>query len=878
MKKSLVLILALALVFCFATTALASTDFSDIGDQTQDVQDAIYKLAALGMVNGYEDGTWRPGDQITRAEFAKIACLAGGFSASYDALSNVSTPFPDVKVGVWYTGWVNLAYSQGYMKGDVTGTFRPNDPISENEVITVLLRLLGYNDNLAGQWPVDYVRQAGLLGILDDVKVAGNVPATRATVAVLTDAILSENLVAWSKDSEVFEEREFSGDTRTLLVSSFSGGSASDVLVGGWGYSDWDDDTLALDYDDATLPADFADTFKISSGLNLWDMNGKYVDAIYSTSDDEMLYLDITSTELFVSDVEFVKAGKISLDGKTYPVVDEENISGYDTSYLMDLAIGADEDAADDDMEFTGGSAKAYLNSDGEVYRLDVYIDADGQVTAEDGGIIEEVDTDECYIDFYSGSEFGSPETDFDGVEVSVIKDGQLTKDLDALETGDSVSVWTSNDGNGDIEYMIYVNRTVAADTFTKKTADKYTVGGTAYWLNDEGASYTEDGEEYANLSGSDIADYLGSDIALTLNRAGCISSVSVEEAGTADTVLGVLLDYSTSGTVSTTVNQIKVFNSEGKVATYDVVDKAYNISSGDYKDLSFDYDAGSLIKFRLDSDGAIDKAINLGALGSEDSSLDADDDYNEITIGTTVYNVDSSTAIFNVTWDDGFGSDIDEVTLVTLADLLKADVSTDGCYYVEDGDNLTALVLNDFGASSTGNYGILSDWGYTTADYDYVTELADGTLYNTDSESGAQDDIEAMLANDLFSFDVDSDTITDVRALVMIDADDTTADVYEYEASALTLAGNDVVIPSGITSSRIRIDDTQYQYSSDTAVFDYSKFDAPKKLTSSAIASIDTDKKEVAVFLNDADEVVLVVIFNQSDDAVITVHPTVIP
>lgn len=81
MKKSLVFLLALVMVFAFATSAFA-VEYSDISDQSQLVQDAIYKLSALNIVQGYEDGTWQPDANITRAEFAKIACLAGAMATA----------------------------------------------------------------------------------------------------------------------------------------------------------------------------------------------------------------------------------------------------------------------------------------------------------------------------------------------------------------------------------------------------------------------------------------------------------------------------------------------------------------------------------------------------------------------------------------------------------------------------------------------------------------------------------------------------------------------------------------------------------------------------------------------------------------------------
>ena len=114
MKRIVPFLLACLLLFAVATNAFAAT-YGDIATQPQAVQDAVYKLSALQIVNGYEDGTWRPDGNITRAEFAKIACLAGGYGNSYQSLNNTVSSFPDVSTGLWYTGWVNLAQGAGYM-------------------------------------------------------------------------------------------------------------------------------------------------------------------------------------------------------------------------------------------------------------------------------------------------------------------------------------------------------------------------------------------------------------------------------------------------------------------------------------------------------------------------------------------------------------------------------------------------------------------------------------------------------------------------------------------------------------------------------------------------------------------------------------------
>ena len=169
MKKFLVVLLSAMMVFAFATTAFAAGQYSDVADLSKETQDAISKLSALEIIGGYPDGTFKPSATITRAEFAKMACVASGMQESADILVNTASQFSDVKAGEWYTGYINLAVSQGFVKGYPDGTFKPNNTITNAEVITVILRILGYNDNLPGPWPVDYVAKAGALEITSGV-------------------------------------------------------------------------------------------------------------------------------------------------------------------------------------------------------------------------------------------------------------------------------------------------------------------------------------------------------------------------------------------------------------------------------------------------------------------------------------------------------------------------------------------------------------------------------------------------------------------------------------------------------------------------------------------------------------------------------------
>ena len=65
------------------------------------------KLAAVGVVTGDPEGTFRPDDNITRAEVAVIICKLKGAESAVEDLKGQASKFSDVAVGEWYTGAIN---------------------------------------------------------------------------------------------------------------------------------------------------------------------------------------------------------------------------------------------------------------------------------------------------------------------------------------------------------------------------------------------------------------------------------------------------------------------------------------------------------------------------------------------------------------------------------------------------------------------------------------------------------------------------------------------------------------------------------------------------------------------------------------------------
>lgn len=92
-------------------------------------------MARMGIVNGYPNGTFRPDQPITRAEFAKVA-------ARFDSLDfPENNAFVDVPASHWANLYVNSAYEKGWINGYSDGKFEPERNISRAEVMALVNRM-----------------------------------------------------------------------------------------------------------------------------------------------------------------------------------------------------------------------------------------------------------------------------------------------------------------------------------------------------------------------------------------------------------------------------------------------------------------------------------------------------------------------------------------------------------------------------------------------------------------------------------------------------------------------------------------------------------------------------------------------------------------
>ena len=194
MKKLLALMLSMAMVFTIGTSVMA---YPDVEEGTY-VSEAVTVLSNLDILNGYEDGTFKPEATITRAEMAKIVCETLG----YYSMGSDKTPFDDVEPKHWAAGYINTAASLGIINGYGNGKFGPEDTVTYEQAVKMVVCALGYEAMAAdrGGWPAGYTSVAANIGL-----TKGMSSSVRGDIAVLIYNALT---------TPVMEQTSYGSDTR----------------------------------------------------------------------------------------------------------------------------------------------------------------------------------------------------------------------------------------------------------------------------------------------------------------------------------------------------------------------------------------------------------------------------------------------------------------------------------------------------------------------------------------------------------------------------------------------------------------------------------------------------------------------------------------
>ena len=194
LKKIVNLVLVIALILTSTVTVFADTYPSDV--MNTPLLMPVKFLIDKKVMTGYEDGTFKPENPITRAEIAVAVAKMTNRTSDLENMSKKNV-FADMTGYDWAKGYINALVDAGVIKGKTTTTYAPASNITYAELITILIRT---NSGAAseldnnGTWPNNYIQYVQLYNMLGDVTVTDwNAPATRGDTAKLIYRFMPKN-------------------------------------------------------------------------------------------------------------------------------------------------------------------------------------------------------------------------------------------------------------------------------------------------------------------------------------------------------------------------------------------------------------------------------------------------------------------------------------------------------------------------------------------------------------------------------------------------------------------------------------------------------------------------------------------------------------
>ncbi len=185
MRKSIATVLIIIMLFSVSFTAYADVVYTP--------RSAQILLKSLNIMSGDQNGNMNLDQNLTRAEFAKIAVNASKYKNSVALGAKISV-FKDCTYTHWAAPYVKVAVTNGVITGYPDGTFKPENNVLYEEAITVMLKLLGYtNEDFGNSWPYGQASLAANLGLNDNMTAVIGQYLTRQDVLSLTYNTLAAN-------------------------------------------------------------------------------------------------------------------------------------------------------------------------------------------------------------------------------------------------------------------------------------------------------------------------------------------------------------------------------------------------------------------------------------------------------------------------------------------------------------------------------------------------------------------------------------------------------------------------------------------------------------------------------------------------------------
>lgn len=579
-KKVIALLMALTVML----SAVSVSAFDDVSEDHK-YKNAISSLVSLGLLAGYEDGTFRPDNTITRAEFAAVMTRVlnmESFVSSMDATS----VFTDMKnadgSNHWSNGYVKFAYDTGIISGMGDGTFAPDSPVTYEQAIKMVVCTLGYGDSAVekGGWPQGYLEVATTeLGLAKNASVSpSSSPASRGVVAQIVYNSLNVELVEKASNGQsvttnktLLKDKLKVSEFKNYMITNVDGettitSSKEEVKKG----------QILLEKGEESLVIDYG---SVATSAKLKDSIGYYISGYYKLDEEgdaHLISLDMSSSKNIELTISYENIE--SFDGSEIEYwVDKENDRNTKDAKISSSAqliyngivydYKTSSDPAENDLskwldpesdDFIYGSVRL-LDSDGDHGYDAVFVEDFEVFVVKSAPTTTDTITSNNYViyDYYNtGKSIRLDPQDEDvTINITNAKTGAAVK-VESLKAMNVLSVAESLDGTMYNCYVASSNTVSGAIEQMSETQYLYTISDKEYSITNELKAVIDSGKITLEVGskGTYYLDHLGriAAIKVTAEQTGNYGYITIGAlTGTAGDVATVKL-ISLTGSPST--------------------------------------------------------------------------------------------------------------------------------------------------------------------------------------------------------------------------------------------------------------------------------------------------------------------------------------
>jgi len=353
----------------------AFTDQADIK-----ASEAVDTLVALGVVNGYDDGSFKPNGTVTRAEMAKMIYVLRTGNSDASAYNDDKTSFTDIG-SHWARGYIKYCQSLGIIAGKSNTKFCPNDKVTAQEAAKMLLVTLGYNAEKAGLTGAGWASKTNALadenGLLEDVNTSFTAACPRQYAAQLIYNTIDANTVVL-RDGEYTNMNLLGNGYLPTVGAKYMDLVTENVILTGVQKEDGKD-TYQVNVDNIAGEANsqFASFTKVEKDYSA--LVGQKIKLLHKDNKKDVVYgisvnSDVKTAKIIVGDLDSfnTSATEVKANSVTYKLADTAANVKINTNRKPNIAnLG----------ELTSGSKD--VTADSKTFKLDkatelTLIDNDG--------------------------------------------------------------------------------------------------------------------------------------------------------------------------------------------------------------------------------------------------------------------------------------------------------------------------------------------------------------------------------------------------------------------------------------------------------------------------------------------------------------------